>query len=88
MFSVMSISARGRNPSSGMRPNEPGNDSVLRVAHARELLLYSDRSVLDIAVATGFSSTSHFSHWFKQAYGYRPTEFRKTLPARWSLAHK
>lgn len=60
----------------------------LRVAHARELLLYSDRSVLDVAVATGFSSTSHFSHWFKQAYGYRPTESRKTLPARWSSAQR
>ena len=60
----------------------------LRVARARELLLYSDRSVLDIAVATGFSSTSHFSHWFKQAYGSRPTEFRKTLPGQRAPAQR
>ena len=55
---------------------------ALRVARARELLLYSDQSVLDIAIATGFSSTSHFSHWFKQVYGARPTEFRRAPPVR------
>jgi transcriptional regulator GlxA family with amidase domain len=52
----------------------------LRVARAREMLLYSDQSVLDIAMATGFSSTSHLSQWFKQAYSVRPTEYRR-LPA-------
>jgi transcriptional regulator GlxA family with amidase domain len=50
---------------------------ALRVARAREMLLYSDSSVLSIAIATGFSSTSHLSQWFKQAYGVRPTEYRR-----------
>ena len=33
----------------------------LRVERARELLLYSDRPVIEVAVAAGFSSTSHFA---------------------------
>jgi transcriptional regulator GlxA family with amidase domain len=48
----------------------------LRVDRARELLLYSDRSVLDVAVQAGFSSTSHFSTWYKRIYGARPSETR------------
>lgn len=55
---------------------------ALRVARAREMLLYSDCSVLSVAIATGFSSTSHLSQWFKQAYGVRPTEYRRRAEHR------
>ncbi len=48
----------------------------LRSERAREMLLYTDQPVLDVAVATGFSSTSHFSHWFKRIYGLRPSALR------------
>jgi len=48
----------------------------LRIDRARELLLYSDRPILEIAVATGFTSTSHFSHWFKRLHGARPSQLR------------
>jgi transcriptional regulator GlxA family with amidase domain len=43
---------------------------------ARELLIYSDRSVIDVAVQAGFSSTSHFATWYKRIYGARPSEMR------------
>lgn len=48
----------------------------LRVARGRELLIYSDWQILDVAVAAGFTSTSHFSQWFRRFYGMSPTELR------------
>jgi transcriptional regulator GlxA family with amidase domain len=54
----------------------------LRIDRARELLLYSDRPILDVAVAAGFTSTSHFAHWFKRLQGVRPSELRGHRPAR------
>jgi transcriptional regulator GlxA family with amidase domain len=52
----------------------------LRIDRARELLLYSDRAIIDVAVAAGFTSTSHFSHWFRRLLGVRPTEMRSRAP--------
>ncbi|MBV8838071.1 MAG: GlxA family transcriptional regulator [Alphaproteobacteria bacterium] len=48
----------------------------LRVERAHELLIYSDRSVIDVAVQAGFSSTSHFAAWYKRIYGARPSQIR------------
>lgn len=48
----------------------------LRVERARELLIYSDRSVIDVAVQAGFSSTSHFTAWYKRIYGAKPSDMR------------
>ncbi len=48
----------------------------LRVERARELLLYSDRPVIEIAVSAGFTSTSHFGTWYKRVYGARPSDMR------------
>ncbi|MFT3688271.1 GlxA family transcriptional regulator [Paenirhodobacter sp.] len=48
----------------------------LRVDHARELLLYTEQPVIDIAIAAGFASTSHFSRWFREFHHLRPTELR------------
>jgi transcriptional regulator GlxA family with amidase domain len=50
----------------------------LRVERARELLIYSDRPVIDVAVQAGFSSTSHFAAWYKRIYGARPSDMRST----------
>jgi transcriptional regulator GlxA family with amidase domain len=50
---------------------------ALRAERARELLMYSDRPVLDVAIATGFNSNSHMAYWFKTLYGARPTEVRR-----------
>ena len=48
----------------------------MRIDRARELLLYSDRPILEVAIATGFTSTSHFAHWFKRLQGVRPSQLR------------
>ncbi len=54
----------------------------LRVERARELLLYSDRPVIEIAVSAGFTSTSHFATWYKRIYGVRPSDMRTSqVPA-------
>jgi transcriptional regulator GlxA family with amidase domain len=50
---------------------------TLRIERARQMLLYSNISTLEISIAAGFSSMSHFSHWFKQVYGQTPTAFRQ-----------
>ncbi len=58
----------------------------LRVERARELLVTSNRPVIDVAVRAGFSSTSHFSSWYKRIYGVRPSEMRtnRRMPMRMS----
>lgn len=48
----------------------------LRVEHARDLLLYSDRPIIEIAVLAGFTSTSHFSTAFRRVTGVCPSEQR------------
>jgi transcriptional regulator GlxA family with amidase domain len=49
----------------------------LRLDRARELLLYSDMPVFEVAFATGFASTSHFASWFRRVYNLRPSDLRK-----------
>lgn len=49
----------------------------LRVQRARELLLYSDRPIIEVAILVGFTSTSHFAAWYKRIFGLRPTEARR-----------
>ena len=53
----------------------------LRVERAREMLLYTEQPIIDIAMATGFASTSHFSKWVKEFYGIRPSEMREQARA-------
>jgi len=48
----------------------------LRIEHARELLIYSDRRIIDIAVASGFTSTSQFAAWYRRIFGTNPSEVR------------
>jgi AraC family transcriptional regulator len=49
----------------------------LRLDHARHELSTSEASLLEIAVASGFSDQSHFSKAFKRHTGLTPTEFRR-----------
>jgi transcriptional regulator GlxA family with amidase domain len=58
----------------------------LRIECARELLLYSDKPIIEIAVAAGFTSTSHFAAWFKRVLGVRPSALRNRPWASPSLA--
>jgi transcriptional regulator GlxA family with amidase domain len=48
----------------------------LRVERARELLIYTDQPITDIALGVGFSSTSHLANWFRQFQTKRPSDFR------------
>jgi AraC family transcriptional regulator len=50
----------------------------LRMARARQLLLESQRSVIDIGLEVGYSSASHFSQVFRREVGVTPSEFRGT----------
>lgn len=47
----------------------------LRLEEARNLLLETSLSVLEVAVATGFNSRSSFSKAYKARYGKSPTKF-------------
>ena len=47
-----------------------------RVECARELLTRTRRSITDIALSCGFSSSQHFSTAFKAQEGCTPTDFR------------
>lgn len=55
----------------------PGHHYLeLRLQTSRELLLYSDQSITEIAIAVGFISASHFGHWFRRVFGLSPTDLR------------
>lgn len=49
----------------------------LRLVHARRLLLQTNKNILEIALASGFVSSSHFSNCFKDYYGTTPTAARQ-----------
>ncbi|MGN8276430.1 helix-turn-helix domain-containing protein [Pseudomonas sp. SMV71] len=49
----------------------------LRMARARQLLLETDRSIIDIGLDVGYSSPSHFSQVFKREVGITPSHYRK-----------
>ena len=49
----------------------------LRVERARELLLYSNKPIVEVAVSSGFASTSHFANWYRRFFGQRPSDVRE-----------
>lgn len=51
----------------------------LRLANARMLLIQTDMSVTEIAMATGFSSVNLFSKWYRSAYGTKPSLVRSGI---------
>jgi len=51
--------------------------SRLRLEKAARLLRYSDRSLTDIALDCGFSSSATFSRAFRTGYDTSPSQFRK-----------
>lgn len=53
----------------------------LRITHARRLLLQSNASVTNIALASGFVSTSHFSNCYKDYFGISPSHAREKAKA-------
>jgi len=51
----------------------------LRITQARRLLLQSDTSISNIALACGFLSSTHFSHCFKDYFGISPSQARQKV---------
>ena len=54
----------------------------IRLEAARTLLRQSIQSILNVALQCGFSSTSHFCHAYKRAFGVAPTDERRTAVRR------
>jgi transcriptional regulator GlxA family with amidase domain len=50
----------------------------LRLEKARELLIHTNLSTLEIGVLTGFSSSSHFAMAYQKHYDMRPTDARRS----------
>lgn len=51
----------------------------LRLNRARNLIVQTEQSVAEIAMASGFTSTSHFSRVFRRKYGISPGAQRARL---------
>lgn len=61
----------------GMRPHEYLLQR--RIEEARALLAGSERSVIEVALATGFRSQAHFTTVFRQRVGETPARFRAQM---------
>lgn len=54
----------------------------LRLARARELLATTDSKVIDVALESGYQSTSLFNLMFKQHFGVSPAKWREQFRRR------
>ncbi|MER9001767.1 GlxA family transcriptional regulator [Mesorhizobium australicum] len=50
---------------------------ILRLEHARDLLLHTSLANIDIAIATGFCSSSYFSASYAEHFGHTPSQERQ-----------
>lgn len=53
-----------------------------RIRRAQSFLIGTDKSIMEIAMDTGFKTSSYFAKVFKQAVGMTPVEFRHHWAAR------
>jgi AraC family transcriptional regulator len=51
----------------------------LRLSRAKQLMRDRSRTLLEIALDSGFASHAHFTHAFRQHFGCAPIEFRAAL---------
>ncbi len=51
----------------------------LRLDRGREMLLQTTHPILDVAVASGFASASHFSRCYRAVYGRKPSDERAAV---------
>ena len=49
----------------------------LRLEHATRLLSLTDKSVSEVAFASGFNDSNYFSDKFKKTYGISPSRMKK-----------
>jgi len=54
----------------------------VRIEFACRKVIESNSTLVEIALAAGFSDQSHFCHTFKRAIGMTPAEFRSAIRAR------
>jgi transcriptional regulator GlxA family with amidase domain len=60
----------------------------VRLDRARAMLLQTTKPILDIAVACGFASASHFSRCYREGYGHKPSDERAAaLPPSITARH-
>ena len=50
-----------------------------RIERGKDMLLHTETSLVEIALATGFSSQSHFTSTFKRLVGVTPGEYRRVI---------
>lgn len=53
-----------------------------RISYARQRMLGSNESLVEIAFAAGFADQTHFTRSFKRITGMTPTEYRRLFAAR------
>lgn len=53
---------------------------LLRLQHARVLLVSTTLTIREVAVASGFNTMSHFAHAFRKCFGRRPSQYRQMWP--------
>ncbi|WKN45477.1 AraC family transcriptional regulator [Tunicatimonas pelagia] len=51
----------------------------VRVGHACKMLQQTNKTVAEIAFASGYNQLTHFNRQFKRAVGYSPTAYRNNL---------
>ena len=51
----------------------------LRITEARRLLQHTELSQVDVLVACGFVSPSHFSKCYSSYFGYRPSKEKRLV---------
>jgi len=51
----------------------------LRLTHAKQLLLNTNRSVIDISIATGFETQSYFTACYRKFFGSSPRNHRSLV---------
>jgi transcriptional regulator GlxA family with amidase domain len=58
----------------------------LRLRNARRLLLQTEKVIIDISLACGFSSAPHFSKCYRDLFGLPPRDERRLLVTRGEFA--
>ena len=72
--------ARAFKQAVGRSPNR--YVSARRLEHAKALLIHGDRSLVDIALALGFSSQANFTRAFSETTGLAPGRYRRQFGSR------
>lgn len=50
-----------------------------RLSHAKRLLLRGEHNITEVALASGFASSAHFSAAFRHAFGTTPSAYRQLM---------